>query len=147
MPCCHQNEFRGVSNSPSHFSFVVVAAARHPLSVGDFHCPLCHVNELKWIRRTGGRRRRRGMGWTAEGTDGISGMGNGEAEAAAAVAVGLLSVYYSCTCAVSLPPSSPFWSVVHPAASARAARITGTRARRTRRGGGKRKKIRNAPTQ
>ena len=44
---------------PSHFSFVVVAAARHPLSVGDFHCPLCHVNELKWIRQTGGRRRQR----------------------------------------------------------------------------------------
>ena len=73
-------------------------------------------------------------------------MGNGEAEAAAAVAVGLLSVYYSCTCAASLPPSSPFWSVVHPAASARAARITGTRAHRTRRVGEGRRKIRNAVT-
>ena len=34
------------------FAFDVVAAARHPLSLDDFPCPLHHVNELNWIRRT-----------------------------------------------------------------------------------------------
>ena len=77
------------------------------------------------------------MGWTAEGTDGIGGLGNGEAEAAAAVAVGL-SLLFLHLCRVS--PSSPFWFVVHPAALARAAEITGTRAFRPRRGGERKKK-------
>ena len=93
------------ANSPPHFSFVVVAAARHPLSVGDFHCPLCHVNELKWIRQTGGRRRQRAR--AGDGLDGVRdrrdrwiGLGKQQLRSRS---VSSRSVYYSCTCAASLP--------------------------------------------